>query len=87
MHETPSSDVGRLSSTMAKWLRWHDGTNVLLADKSEAGIVFIPDRGFDTVQNTPHGEYIPEHVHHNYLYTDLYEKSRKARGKEGAAHG
>jgi hypothetical protein len=60
----------------------------LLADKSEAGWHYIPDRGFDTVTNTTHGEYIPEHVHHNYLHTDLYEKSREARGvKEGANHG
>ena len=45
------------------------------------------DRGFDTVTNTTHGEYTPEHVHHNYLYTDAYEKSREARGKEGAMRG
>lgn len=72
---------------MARFLRWNDGANVLLADKSEAGWYFLPDRGFDTVTNTTHGEYTPEHVHHNYLYTDEYEKSRKLRGKEGAAHG
>jgi hypothetical protein len=72
---------------MWRWLRWHDGANVLLADKSEAGWLFMPDRGFDTVTNTTHGEYTPEHVHHNYLYTDDYEQSRKARGKEGANHG
>lgn len=59
----------------------------MLADKSEAGWKFVPDRGFDTSTNTPHGEYIPEHVHHNYLYTDEYEKSRERRGKEAAGHG
>jgi len=69
---------------MARWLRWNDGTNVHLADKSEAGWYNIPDRGFDVEQNTRHGEYNPEHVHHNYLYTDVYEKSRQARGVEGA---
>lgn len=68
-------------------MRWHDGTNVLLADKSEAGWFYVPDRGFDVEQNTRHGEYNPEHVHHNYLYTDLYEKSRQARKVQGAAHG
>lgn len=45
----------------------------MLADKSEAGWVYIPDRGVD--QNAT-GEYTPEHVHHNYLHTDVYEKSR-----------
>ncbi len=87
MHEEPSDQVWYLSQKMARWLRWKDGANVLLADKSEAGWYWIPDRGFDTVTNTTHGEYTPEHVHHNYLYTDAYEKSRKARGKEGASHG
>jgi hypothetical protein len=54
----------------------------MLSDKSEAGWYNIPDRGFDIEQNTRHGEYNPEHVHHNYLYTDAYEKSRQARGIE-----
>jgi len=53
---------------------------VLLADKSEAGWYHLKER--DT-----RSEYIPEHVHHNYLYTDAYEKSRLRRGKEGASHG
>jgi hypothetical protein len=57
---------------------------VLLADKSEAGWKYISDRGWD-VNAT--GEHTPEHVHHNYLYTDAYEKSRQERGVEGANHG
>jgi len=69
---------------MWRWLRWSDGAHVLLADKSEAGWKYISDRGWD-VNAT--GEYTPEHVHHNYLHTDAYEKSRKERGVEGAAHG
>jgi hypothetical protein len=87
MHETPSDAVWNLSQTMARWLRWHDGANVLLADKSEAGWYFIPDRGFDVNTNTRHGEFTPEHVHHNYLHSDVYEKSREARGVEGASQG
>lgn len=60
----------------------------MLADKSEAGWYYVPDRGFDTVTNTTHGEYIPEHVHHNYLNSDVYEKSRQRRGDvQGANHG
>jgi len=87
MHEDPNGDVWRLSQRMWRWLRWHDGANVLLADKSEAGWFFIPDRGVDYNTGTRHGEYNPEHVHHNYLYTDAYEVSREARGKEGASSG
>ena len=69
---------------MYRWLRWNDGANVLLADKSEAGWMYISDRGTDANVT---GEYTPEHVHHNYLHTDLYEKSRQERGKVGASHG
>jgi len=60
---------------------------VLLADKSEAGWYVLPDRGYDQNTNTRHGECNPEHVHHNYLQTDEYEKSRAFRGKEGASQG
>ncbi len=53
---------------------------MLLADKTEAGWYYVPDRGFDIETNTRHGEFNPEHVHHNYLHTDVYEKSRKDLG-------
>jgi len=69
---------------MWRWLKDHDGCHVLLADKTETGWYNIADKGFDVEQNTRTGEYNPEHVHHNYLYTDEYEKSREARGVEGA---
>jgi hypothetical protein len=87
MHEHPKEDVPSLVGNMYRWLRWHDGKNVLLADKSEAGWMYIPDRGFDVEQNTIHGEFIPEHVHHNYLHTNAYKESREKRGVEGAAPG
>ena len=72
---------------MYRFLRWYDGTNVLLADKSEAGWYMVPDRGIDPNTGTSTGEYTPEHVHHNYLYTDAYEVSRARRGKEAASPG
>jgi hypothetical protein len=59
----------------------------MLADKTEAGWYYVPDRGFDTEQNTRQGEFNPEHVHHNYLYTQAYEHSRQARGVQGATQG
>lgn len=70
---------------MAKWLKNKDGINVLLSDRSEVGWKYIPERGSDP--NRAYGETIPEHVHHNYLHTDEYEKSREARGVEGASSG
>lgn len=88
LHEGPDDHhVWTLSQKMWRWLKWHDGCHVLLADKTEAGWYNIPDRGVDPETNTRHGEFNPEHVHHNYLYTDAYEKSRAARGATGANAG
>ena len=80
LHNHPDGHSWELSQRFSKWLRWHDGTNILLADKSEAGWYHLKERNGNS-------EYIPEHVHHNSLYTDEYEKSRTKRGKDGAAHG
>ena len=88
LHEGPDDDsIFRLSNTMARWLKYHDGAHVLLADKTEAGWYNLPDRGFDPNRHTRHGEHNPEHVHHNYLNSDVYERSRAARGVEGASSG
>jgi pimeloyl-ACP methyl ester carboxylesterase len=88
LHEGPDDmSTWMLSQRLWRWLKWHDGTNVMLADKSEAGWYNVPDRGFDVECNTRHGEFTPEHVHHNYLHTDVYEKSREARGVQGANPG
>ena len=88
IHEGPDKEsTWHLSQRLWRWLKWHDGTNVMLADKSEAGWYYVPDRGFDVECNTRHGEFTPEHVHHNYLHTGAYEQSREARGVEGANPG
>jgi hypothetical protein len=83
IHEEPSDEVSMLSNRIHRWLRWHDGAHILLADKSEAGWYFVNDRGNDANVS---GEYTPEHVHHNYLHSNIYEQSRAARGVQGAAH-
>lgn len=79
--------VNHLAGRMERWLRHKDGVNVLLADRSEVGVHYVPDRGVDARTGTKDGEYTPEHVHHNYLHTDAYEKSRTERGVEGAEKG
>jgi len=81
------SELFHLSNKMWRWLRNKDGTNVLLGDRSEVGSYFLPDRGNDASNGTGKGEHIPEHVHHNYQHTHVYEKSRKRRGVEGASTG
>eukprot|EP00356_Strombidium_inclinatum_P012414 CAMPEP_0170479812 /NCGR_PEP_ID=MMETSP0208-20121228/901_1 /TAXON_ID=197538 /ORGANISM="Strombidium inclinatum, Strain S3" /LENGTH=279 /DNA_ID=CAMNT_0010752271 /DNA_START=356 /DNA_END=1195 /DNA_ORIENTATION=+ len=85
LHEAPEGSTRfQLANRMWRWMKFHDGKNVMLADKTEAGWYNIPDRGFDVECNTRQGEFTPEHVHHNYLHSDIYEKSREARGAEGA---
>ena len=83
MHNEPEADPQLLQARMARWLRFHDGVNVLLSDRNEVGNTFIPERGLCPNAGVP-GEAIPEHVHHNYMYTDAYELSRERRGKEAA---
>lgn len=80
LHNHAEGHPWELSQRMSRWLRWQDGTNLHLADKSEAGWYFVPERDGKA-------EHIPEHVHHNYLYTDEYEKSRVKRGVAGASAG
>lgn len=88
LHKTASdSEQFHLANRMHRWLRHKDGAHVLLMNKSETGTYYLRDRGTDYETGTKDGEYIPEHVHHNYLHTDAYEKSREARGVEGADKG
>lgn len=77
LHEEPRDDVWHLSQRIWRWLKFHDGKHVLLADKTEAGWYFVPDRGYCVETNTIDGEYTPEHVHHNWMHTDAYKKSRE----------
>lgn len=87
MHITLNgTDSFMLANRMWRWLKTKDGANVLLKNKTEAGWYYVPDRGHDNETDTLHGEYIPEHVHHNYKNTNAYEVSRKNRGKEAATH-
>lgn len=85
VHQTKDkSEQFHLSNRMWRWLRYKDGAHVLLGDKTEAGWYYLQDRGFDPATGTGQGEYTPEHVHHNYKHNDVYERSRKRRGVEGA---
>ena len=86
MHEQPEGSPSLLHARMARWLRNQDGVHVLLSGRQEVGNTWIPDRGYCADAGTG-GEYIPEHVHHNYKYTKVYEESRARRGVEGAAPG
>jgi len=85
LHETKDeSEQFHLSNQMWRWLQQKDGVHVLLNDRTEVGWKYVPDRGTDTSVGTGAGEYIPEHIHHNYRNHHVYEKSRTRRGVEGA---
>lgn len=71
--------MGRFS----RWLRHYDGVHVLLADRSEVGWYGIEERDSSTL-GVPGSETVPEHLHHNYLYTDTYSESKKRRGVTAA---
>ena len=88
LHEGPDDQhVWHLSQQISRWLKNYDGSHVLLADKTEAGWYNLPDRGYDPNIASRPGESNPEFVHHNYVHSDAYEKSRAARGVEGANAG
>ena len=86
MHECEEATPALLEARMARWLRNHDGVHVLLNDRTEVGNYYVQDRG-NSENAGKAGEFIPEHVHHNYMHTNLYELSRERRGKEAASNG
>jgi hypothetical protein len=70
MHHTKDdSEAFHLANRMWRWLKSKDGVHVLLSDRSEVGWKYLPDRGADPSVGTGKGEFIPEHVHHNYNHT------------------
>lgn len=86
MHEVDSAAPNLLHARMARWLRNQDGVHVLLSGRQDIGHTFIQDRGTCSETGVG-GEFTPEHVHHNYKYSDVYESSRARRGVDGAANG
>lgn len=83
LHPNDDNEVWHLSQRLWRWLRWNDGTHVLLNDKSEAGWLYVPDRGVDPNTNTEHGEYIPEHVHHDWVHNQhLYSRDGERKLSE-----
>lgn len=73
---------------MTSWLTCKDGVHILLADRSEVGWYGVPERFSKIGDNISFAtEYTPEHVHHNWKYTNAYKESKKARGVEAASAG
>lgn len=72
---------------MFRWLRDHDGVNVLLSDRNEVGWKGIPERDSSHLGLRGAAEFVPEHVHHNWKHTDAYTNSKKERNKMAANQG
>jgi hypothetical protein len=60
---------------------------VLLADRNELGWRGIPERETKHMGITGSAEFVPEHVHHNYRFTDSYTKSKAKRAVAAANIG
>ncbi len=76
-----------LNSRLTRWLKHKDGVHVLLSDRNEVGWYAVPERDNRSIGAKYATEYIPEHVHHNYKFTDAYLKSKQKRGKIAANNG
>lgn len=84
MHEYPKDQNFTVANRITRWLKWKDGVHVLLTDRSEVGWYAIPERETMSIGTPAAAEFVPEHVHHNYKYTDAYAKSKQTRGKIAA---
>ena len=60
---------------MMNFIKNKDGVHVLLQDRSEVGRCMIPDK-INGRNNPDHvySDYSPAHVHHNWRYSNVYEK-------------
>lgn len=76
-----------LNSRITRWLKHKDGVHVLLADRSEVGWYAVPERESRSFGAQYSTEFVPEHVHHNYKFTDAYVKSKQRRNKVAANNG
>jgi len=48
LHQSKSEEeLFHLSNQMKRWLLMKDGCNVLLKNKTEAGTLYVPERGVD----------------------------------------
>ena len=65
---------------ITRFLRFKDGVHVLLADRTEVGWYAIPERESKSQGHSGGlAEVVPEHLHHNYRFTDAYIKSKEKR--------
>ena len=73
---------------MTRWLKMFDGVHPLLVDRSEVGWYGVSERESKHSAGVPFAcEYTPEHLHHNWKYTDAYKKSKELRKVEAAYSG
>lgn len=65
-----------MSRKLLKFITMYDGVHVLLKDRSEVGKFFIPDRKNSRKDNDwYYSDYTPPHLHHNWRFSDIYERT------------
>jgi hypothetical protein len=58
-----------------KFIRLYDGAHTLLKNRSEIGNYYIPDRQKGRINGDYiYSDYKPEHLHHNWRYSNVYDK-------------
>ena len=62
------------ASKLAHFFKHYDGVHTLLADRSEVGRHFIPDRTNTRDQPNVDRDYIPTHLYHNWRFNNVYQK-------------
>jgi pimeloyl-ACP methyl ester carboxylesterase len=86
LHEYPEEQNYTVHAKISRWLKHTDGVHNLLADRSEVGWFSIEERDSKSLL-MPAAEFVPEHVHHNWKYTETYQKSKERRKQIAAAVG
>lgn len=60
---------------MAEFIKHYDGVHVLLRNRDEVGNVYIPDLNkARVVADDIAGDRIPAHYHHNWRFSNVYNK-------------
>lgn len=67
-----------LSRKLLQFLTRYDGVHNLLYDRSEVGKYFIPDRpNSRSKPDWEYSDYSPAHLHHNWRFSNVYEKKKE----------
>lgn len=64
---------------MAQFLRHYDGIHVLLKNREEVGQYYLRDMPNRTTPGYFYTDYVPEHLHHNWRYSQSATEEPKKK--------